>query len=176
MANTPLSTYDPTQISIILSKNGFTHIITGSSEDMMVTIDRADAWSESVSAQGDTTRVYNAVWDKADITIPLQQTSPSNDVLEALFTTDLRSKNSKNLFSITIKDNAGRSMHYGYEAYVARKPSASYGNTMQFREWMIRVNKLEDKLGGNSDVDQDIATSVVGFGGDPIENYWIRNA
>ena len=176
MANFALATYDPTQVVIILEQNGLSHLIQGVSEDTIISIERTDAWNESVGAYGNTTRIYNPVWDKADITIPLQQTSESNDVLDALFHNDIRNINSDNLFSITIKDNSGRSLHYGYEAYVARKPSATYGNAMNNREWMIRVNKLEDHLGGNNKVDQETADAVVGFGGDPIAARWIRNA
>lgn len=174
MANTSLSTYDPTKVTIVLEKDGASHIIVGVSEDTIITIDRADAWTESVGAYGNTTRIYNPVWDKADITIPLQQTSESNDVLEALFTADIQTKSSDGLFSITIKDTSGRSLHYGYEAYVARKPSATYGSGMNTRDWMIRVNKLEDILGGNSMVDGDLARTVEAFGGDPIAARWIR--
>lgn len=176
MADTSLATYDPTQVTIVLEQNGFSHIVTGVSEDTIVMVERDDAWSESVGAYGNTTRIYNPVWDKADITIPLQQTSESNDVLNALFNNDIRNISSENLFSITIKDNGGRSLHYGYEAYVARKPSATYGNAMNTREWMIRVNKLEDTLAGNSKVSQDTAQTVVNFGGDAIDSRWIRNA
>lgn len=176
MADSSLATYSPIDVTIVLEQNGFSHVITGVSEDTIVMIDRADAWSESVGAYGNTTRIYNPVWDKADITIPLQQTSESNDVLNALFTNVIRNISSENLFSITVKDTAGRSLHYGYEAYVARKPSATYGAGMNTREWMIRVNKLEDTLGGNSKMGQDTAQTVVNFGGDPIAARWIRNA
>lgn len=176
MSDYALATYNPVDIVIILERNGFSHIVTGVSEDQIVSIERTDAWNESVGAYGNTTRIYNPVWDKADITIPLQQTSESNDVLNALFHNDIRNISSDNLFSITIKDNSGRSLHYGYEAYVARKPSATYGNGMNNREWMVRVNKLEDTLGGNSKMSQSTADEVVGFGGDPIAARWIRNA
>lgn len=170
---TSLKTYDPTQVVIILEKGGQSHIVVGVSEGTIVTIERSDAWSESVGAYGDTTRIYNAVWDKANITIPLQQTSESNDVLDALFQTDIEARNSDNLFSITIKDTEGRSLHYGYEAYVAVKPNASYGNTMNNREWVVRVNRLEDRLGGNSKVDAQLAQVVADFGGS-IDSKWIN--
>lgn len=176
MSDYALATYNPVDVVIILERNGFSHVLTGVSEDTIISIERTDAWNESVGAYGNTTRIYNPVWDKADITIPLQQTSESNDVLNALFHNDIRNISSDNLFSITIKDNSGRSLHYGYEAYVARKPSATYGNTMNNREWMIRVNKLEDTLGGNSKMGQDTAQTVVNFGGDPVAARWIRNA
>lgn len=174
MADTSLKTYDPTQVIIILEKNNKSHIVTGVSEKSIVSIDRADAWSESVGAYGNTTRIYNPVWKKATITIPLQQTSESNDVFEALFTTDVNSRNSDNLFSITVKDNEGRSLHYGYEAYVAVKPKAAYTDSMETREWVVRVNELEDRLGGNSKVNQQLADIVADFGGS-IDSKWISN-
>ena len=171
---TNLKTYDPSQVVIILEKGGQSHIIVGVSEGTIVTVDRAgDAFSESVGAYGDTTRIYNPIWDKANITIPLQQTSESNDVLNALFQTDVAARNSDNLFSITIKDTEGRSLHYGYEAYVAVKPNAAYGNTMNNREWVVRVNRLEDTIGGNSKVDAQLAATVADFGGS-IDSKWIN--
>lgn len=172
-----LATYDPTKVCIVLDwedGNGTnSHIITGVSEDTIVSIERQDAWNESVGAYGNTTRIYNPVWDKANITIPLQQTSESNDVMNYLFQRDIESVSSNYLFSITVKDTSGRSLHYGYEAYVAVKPNATYGNTMNMREWVVRVNKLEDKLGGNSKVDSALVAEVASLGG-VIDPSWIR--
>jgi len=164
-----LSSYDPTQVYIILDwedNNGAprSHIVDGVSESEIVRIERSDAWSESVGAYGNTTRIYNAVWDKANITIPLQMTSDTNDILDALFARDIRGKSSDNLFSITVKDTSGRSLHYGYQAYVAVKPNAMYGNTMETREWVVRVNKLEDILGGNSKVDGALVDEAASLG------------
>jgi len=172
-----LATYSPIEVSVILSwesDNGGinSHIITGVSESSIVSIERQEAYHESVGAYGNTTRIYNPVWDKANITIPLQQTSESNDVLNWLFTRDIRAVNSDNLFSITVKDNSGRSLHYGHEAYIAVKPNAMYGNQMETREWVVRVNKLEDILGGNSKVDQSLAAEVQSLGG-VIPATWI---
>lgn len=178
MADSSLATYDPTQVVIVLDwedENGVNaHVVTGVSEDTVVSVERADAWSESVGAYGNTTRIYNAVWDKANITVPLQQTSESNDVLNYLFQRDIVAKSSDNLFSVTVKDNSGRSLHYGYEAYVAVKPSAVYGTGMNNREWVIRVNKLEDRIGGNSKVDSSLVTEVTSLGG-TIDAQWIGN-
>ena len=173
-----LATYDPTAVIIVLDWEDSggqprSHIVSGVSENQIVSIERTDAWSESVGAYGNTTRIYNAVWDKATITIPLQQTSESNDVLNYLFVRDIKAKSSDNLFSVTIKDTSGRSLHYANQAYVALKPNAVYGNAMETRDWMIRVNKLEDTLGGNSKVDAALVDEVVSLGG-TIPATWIQ--
>lgn len=172
-----LASYDPTQVIIILdwevSGQPASHVITGVSENQIVSIERSDAWSESVGGYGNTTRIYNAVWDKANITIPLQMTSESNDILDALFARDIRGKNSDNLFSITVKDTSGRSLHYGYQAYVAVKPNAVYGTTMESRDWVVRVNKLDDVMGGNSKVDAALVADVTGLGGS-IPTRWVQ--
>lgn len=173
-----LATYDPTQVIIVIDwedGNGqpVSHIVDGVGEGNIVSIERQDAWAESVGAYGNTTRIYNPVWDKANITIPLQQTSESNDVLNALFVRDINSISSDYLFSITVKDNSGRSLHYGYEAYVAVKPNAVYGSGMENREWVVRVNKLEDTLGGNSKVDAALVNEVESLGG-TIPARWVR--
>lgn len=173
-----LATYDPTQVMVILDwededGGAMSHVITGVSEGQIVSVARQEAWGESVGSYGNTTRIYNPVWDKANITIPLQQTSESNDVLNYLFTRDINSISSDYLFSITVKDNSGRSLHYGYEAYVAVKPDAVYGSAMENREWMVRVNKLEDILGGNSKVDAALVDEVQSLGG-TIPARWVR--
>lgn len=178
MSDSTLATYDPTSVIIILdweddSGDPRSEIVQGVSENQIVSIERSDAWSESVGAYGNTTRIYNAVWDKANITIPLQQTSETNDILDSLFARDIRNKNSDNLFSITVKDTSGRSLHYGYQAYVAVKPNAVYGNAMETREWVIRVNKLEDILGGNSKVDAALVADVASLGG-TIPTRWVQ--
>ncbi|MDF5713572.1 MAG: DUF3277 family protein [Rhizonema sp. NSF051] len=173
-----LATYDPTQVIIVLDWEDAggqprSHIVTGVSENQIVMVERQDAWNESVGAYGNTTRIYNPVWDKANITIPLQQTSESNDILDNLFNRDIRAKNSDNLFSITVKDTSGRSLHYGHQAYVAVKPNAVYGNTMETREWVVRVNKLDDQLGGNSKVDASFVAEVTSLGG-TVPTKWIE--
>lgn len=172
--------YDPTQVSVIIQAtvNGqqYSHVITGVSEETIISIERQnDPWSNYNGAYGDTTRIYNPNHLKSNIRIPLQQTSNSNDVLDALYERDVDGRTSDTLFSLTIKDAAGRSVHYASEAWVSVKPEVMYGNAMNTREWVLQVNYLEDHIAGNGKVNQSTANVIRAFGGE-IEDSFITNA
>lgn len=173
-------TYDPTQVTVAIQAaiggQQYSHIISGVSEDTIISIERQnDPWANYNGAYGDTTRVYNPNHRKSQIRIPLQQTSNSNDVLDALYQRDIAERTSDTLFSITIRDNAGRSVHYASEAWVSMKPETTYGNAMNTREWVVQVNSLEDHIAGNGKVDQTTANVIRAFGGD-IEDRFIATA
>lgn len=159
--STRLGTFSPNKLDIIItqSSTGISHRISGVSEDSIVTIDRAtDTFSMYIGADDTGSRVAN-INTSATVTISLQQTAASNDILTQLYENDRQTLDSSGLFNIMIRDSAGRSYYFAEEAYVASPPSSPFANSMQTREWVIQCYKMQTYIGGNSLLSsEDVAT------------------
>lgn len=168
-----LKTYAPNQVSVILTHGatGITHIVTGFSEDSIVSIERnADTFTMYRGADDTKTRIYNSD-SSATITVPLQQTSNSNDIFTQLYEYDRARLNSDGLFSLQIKDLTGRSVYYSDEAYIAIVPNSAFSNSMELREWVIHAASLNTYIGGNSRFSEDDANSVTALDG-TVDPQW----
>jgi hypothetical protein len=168
-----LATFAPNDVTIVLSQasSGITHIVSGFSEDSIVSIERNSETFELYTGADDTnTRIYKAN-TSATFTIPLQQTSNSNDILSQLYTNDKNTRDSSGLFSITVKDNSGRSTFFSAEAYIAVVPNSEFGNSMQTREWQIQAARMEQFIGGNSKLSAE-DQGVLGQLGYTVDPRW----
>ena len=162
-----LRTYSPNSVSVILTHDatGISHTVTGFSEDSIVSIERnAETFTMYRGADDTKTRIYNSD-SSATITIPLQQTSNSNDIFSLLYEYDRARLNSDGLFSLQIKDLTGRSVYFSDEAYIAIVPNSAFSNSMELREWVIHAASLNTLIGGNSRYSADDAASVTALGG-----------
>lgn len=162
-----LKTYSPNMVSVILTHaaTGISHTVTGFSEDSIVSIARnSETFSMYRGADDTKTRIYNSD-SSATITVPLQQTSNSNDIFTLLYEYDRARLNSDGLFSVQIKDLTGRSVFYSEEAYIGNVPDSNFANSMQLREWVIHAASLTTNIGGNSRFSADDAASVAALGG-----------
>ena len=143
------ATYAPNEVSVVITQlsTGIVHLVSGYSEDSIVAVDRnSDTFSMYKGADDSATRIYNS--DTAlVVTLSLQQTVTSNDVLTALYRNDSASKDA--MFSVLIADNSGRSRFFAEEAYIAKLPDAKYSNSMQIREWVLHAPNSEMTIGGN---------------------------
>lgn len=161
-----LATFAPNDVTIVLSQEstGITHILSGFSEDSIISIERnSDTFELYTGADDTNTRIYKAN-TSATLTVPLQQTSNSNDILTMLYVNDKNTRDSSGLFSITVKDNSGRSNFFAEEAYIAVVPNSSFGNSMQLREWVIHAVRLETYIGGNSKLSADDTATLESLG------------
>jgi len=166
-----LATFAPNDVTIIITQqsSGISHILSGFSEDSIISIERnSDTFELYTGADDTNTRIYKAN-TSATCTIPLQQTANSNDILTALYVNDKNTRDSSGLFSLTVKDNSGRSAYFAEESYIAVVPSSSFGNDMQLREWVIHCVRMETFIGGNSNLStEDVATlGTLGVTPDP---------
>lgn len=82
-----------------------------------------------------------------NITITLQQSSRSNDVLSGLWNAD-RVSNS-GVVPILIKDNSGRTLWAAEHAWVQQMPSQEFAKEVSDREWILDTDKLTGFAGGN---------------------------
>lgn len=163
-STTRLATFAPNDVTIVITQEstGISHIIGGFSEDAIISVDRnADTFTLYTGADDSNTRVYNAN-TAGTLTISLQQTSASNDVLTALYIQDKTNRNG--LFAIQVKDNSGRSSFFAEEAYIGVVPNSAYANSMQTRDWVIHAPRLESLLGGNSALSPEDAATLEQLG------------
>lgn len=173
MAQKRLQTFAPNLVTVVITHNatGAVHEVGQFSEDTIVSIARnSETFTMYRGADDSKTRVYNAD-TSATITLPLQQTSNSNDFLQYVYEYDRARLNSDGLFSILIKDNSGRSVFFSDEAYIGVVPDASFANSMQLREWVIHAPEMVYTLGGNARFDSADAAAIAVLGG-TVEAQW----
>lgn len=166
MAFNRLATFSPNDVTIVITQEstGQAFVVTGFSEDQIVSIDRnVETFSLYTGADDTNTRIYNAN-TSATITIPLQQTSPANDFFSQLYKNDKASRDSSGLFSICIKDNSGRSEYFAEEAYIAVVPNSAFANSMQTRDWVIHAVRLDTHIGGNAILSAEDQATLEGLG------------
>ena len=165
MANldqTQLGSYAPSEVVVVISQEstGFTHQVVGFAEDSFIQLARdAESWTHSTGADGYTTRTHN-INSSGKVTLELMQSSPSNDVLSAIWNRDRVFKNNSGLFSITIKDGSGRSIARSDQAYISVFPDQTYGSSVNNNSWIISAANLERYIGGNSLVSGDTVDTL----------------
>jgi len=138
-----LKNYDADQVSISIGG----HVVSGYADGEFVTVARdEDAYSLSVGADGEPTRSKSNNF-AGTITLVLQQTSDSNDVLAAK--AELDELSNGGLFPVSVKDNSGRAIYFADAMWVQKKPDAAYGRESGTREWVLRTGNLQHFAGGN---------------------------
>lgn len=166
MTQQRLATFAPADVTIVISQtsSGIAHIMSGFSEDSIVQIERmSETFTMYTGADNTSTRIYNAN-TSAKLSISLQQTSASNDILSALYHNDVATRNSTGLFSIHIKDNSGRSNYFSDNAYIGVVPNSNFNNSMQIRDWIIHAHDLQSVIGGNAVISPEDQASLVALG------------
>jgi hypothetical protein len=164
MASSNLSTYAPNSVIVTIIFGDVVHNISGYSEDSIVTIARnSETFGMYTGADDTNTRIYNAN-TSGTISIPLQQTSNSNDFLMQLYLNDVATRDSSGLFQLQVKDTSGRSLYFTDQAYIGVVPDSSFANSMQLREWVIHAPRLQSYVGGNSKFDPADATAITSLG------------
>jgi len=166
MAVQRLATFSPADVTIVITHpaTGESMVLGGFSEDSIVNIERnADTYVMYTGADNTSTRVYNAS-KSATLTVSLQQTSPSNDFLTALYNYDDARRSSEGLFTIHVKDNSGRSDYFSDDAYVGVVPGSNFSNSMQTRDWVIHAHNLQPLIGGNAKLSPGDADTLRSLG------------
>jgi len=138
-----LSTYVPEDILVIIGGA----IMSGFGDGTFVVVERdEDTFSKKTGANGRTTRTKSSN-KSGSITLTLQQTSPSNDILSAIHAIDEQTGNG--VVPVLIKDKRGTSIHSSPAAWVKKPASASYAKESEDREWVLDCADLEGHVGGN---------------------------
>lgn len=86
---------------------------------------------------------------RATVTFRLMTTSPSNDILSALWNADLLAPNGAGIVTLYIADaGTGRALFTASEAWIEKGPDWNYDQTAVGVEWTIRAAKLVSGYGG----------------------------
>lgn len=165
MTTSRVATLSPTDVTVVISQSGFTHVVGGYMDDSNITVERgSDSYEKHVGIDNKTSRIYKS--DKSGmITINLAQTSVSNDILDLLQRNDAAARNSSGLFSVTVKDASGRSVYHSLEAWVSKVPNSAFGSGMQGREWVIQAAEMTSIIGGNGKVSAEDVAAIEALGG-----------
>lgn len=174
MTTQRVATYSPNDLTIIISQesSGISHVCSGFSEDSLVQIERnAETFTMYTGADNYSTRIYNAN-NSAKITLSIQQSATTNDVLTRLYQNDAATRNSSGLFSISIKDNSGRSNYFSDDAYIGVVPNSNFSNSMQTRDWVIHAHNLETVIGGNGLISPEDQATLAALG-TTVDTRWV---
>lgn len=167
-----LNIYSPNDITVTLTRDdGFVHIVSGYSEDTMVSVEpMAEAFNMYTSADNKSTLIFNAN-KTATVTLTLNQTSETNDVLSQAYEEFVATKSPSKLFTISVKDNNGRSLYVSPQAFIGKRPTAVFANSMQNREWTLLCHNMSQYSGGNSKFSPSAAQAIDLLGGN-VEERW----
>lgn len=171
MANDLLASYSPEDVNVIIAGGGISHSVTGYVDGTFLTITRLiDASLPYSGADVSNARVVRSN-KNSSVTLTLGQYSESGDILSQFLRNDEITRDSTNLFSMTIKDNSGRSLYYSRQCYIGKNPDASYSTGIEGRDWMIHCVKLEAYQGGNAEFTPSTASELTSIGG-LVEDRW----
>lgn len=104
-----------------------------------------DAFSMSVGAQGDVTRVRSRN-RTGTVTLTLQASSPTNDLLTAQAVLDELSGLSYG--PLQIEDLNGNTLILAAVAWIKKAPSAEFATDASGREWVFECADLDMGIGG----------------------------
>lgn len=109
--------------------------LSGFAEDSMLTLaPMADLVTSSSGADGEVARSLNTD-RRFTLTLTLQQTSPSNDVLSGIAAADRLSGG--RMVPVMVQDLRGRTMFMAEQGWVSRLPDIGFGREAGDREWQI---------------------------------------
>jgi len=119
--------------------------ITGFADGDAISVDLPERFTTQVGAGGATTRSKRN--DRtATLTIRLQQSSPSNDVLSGYAKLD--DLTGKGVVPALLKDLNGRDLLAAPQAWIEQMPGPTFGAESGVREWVLRLANTELWAGG----------------------------
>lgn len=139
-----LSNYDPAKVVMTFKGS----LMVGYVDGTFISAERdADAFTADVGSQGDVVRVKSNN-RMGEVTLTLQQSSPSNDILSAHAVTD--ELTGLNTGALLIKDLQGTTLLTAEAAWVKKQPVSEFGNELSDREWVFTCAELLIVTGGAS--------------------------
>lgn len=136
------ATFDPRNVSIIIGS----HVVGGFADGTFITVERSTpTWSKQIGASGESVRIKSN--DRSGkITLTLQQTSLSNDVLDGYRMADELKNAGK--FPFIMNEAGGASLAEGTETWVLQPPNLEYGKDLGTRQWVLETGDLFMAIGG----------------------------
>lgn len=143
--STEVRTYNPDRIVLLV---GGVQMQGYAEETFLELAPMADRVLSKSGADGEVARAINTD-RRHTLTITLQQTSPSNDVLSGLAAADDLTCGGA-AFPVLVQDLCGRTMFAAASAWVSKTPPVVFGREVQDRVWEITTgNPTAYFIGGN---------------------------
>lgn len=137
-----IRTYAPDQVKVIVGA----HAITGAGPETFVAIEEvSEGVTSENGAYGDVARAMSTD-RRHTVTLTLQQTSRSNDVLSSLYDVD-RMTGGDGTFNLTVNDLRGGTLFAGI-AWIVRRAPATFAAGLETKEWALEAVGTF-KQGGN---------------------------
>ena len=144
-----LSSYSPEDVVMVLSNDRFSHHVRGFADGSFITLSRLIPHATLYNgADGTNARVVRNI-KNYDITVTLHQAAETNDVLNRLIQLDSQSRDGSDVFSLTLKDNTGRTVLSSPAAFIGTQPDQDFGVEISERAWVISAIYLDGHIGGN---------------------------
>ncbi|CAP41320.1 phage structural protein [Bordetella petrii] len=138
-----VKTYDPAKVNVTFGASQ----ITGFAEDSQVNIEEiGDGITSTSGADGEVARAMSSD-RRCRVTLTLQQTSRSNDVLSGYNEAD-RLSGGGGALPMTVRDLRGTTL-FTAVAWVVKKPASGFGNAVGTREWVLETGPAAYFVGGN---------------------------
>lgn len=141
--------YAPKDITISVAG---IHTVTGYSSDTFVRISQPDPTFTMKRGMDGTNARLGKKSDRYIVELTLAQSSPSNDVLQAILNIDRATLKGK--FPMIIKDQQGRSTFISATSWIEATPDSDFGKNLSFRTWRIQCVQATMFVGGAGDGDR----------------------
>jgi hypothetical protein len=137
-------TFDPSKVSVLYGGA----IMGGFADGTFVSVEySSDFFSKVTGVDKFTTRVKSNDFS-GSITLTLQQSSPSNDILTGFMLADKLTN--KSVLPLLIKDFSGTTLVFTAYAWIRKPPTVEFGKELSNREWIFDCAELDVFVGGNN--------------------------
>lgn len=166
-----LGSYSPEDVVIVIANDKFSHVMNGYADGTFVNITR-EVPASTLYVGSDLSNARVVRGNKAStVTVSLHQASESNDVMSWLLGNDERTRDGAWTFSVTIKDNTGRSLWFSPQAFISQEPDRAFSTSIENRDWGIQCVSLDGIAGGNGKYTPSTSATVQTLGG-TVEPRW----
>jgi hypothetical protein len=134
---------DPKETSITINA----HPVSGFAADTYITIAMDnDAFTDSAGADGEVVRSKTND-SRATVTLTLQETSQSNNILSTLHNADILA-NGAGVFAFSMRDQKGKTLVVAPRAWVVKFADVARAQAPQATAWTIRLASAKVFVGG----------------------------
>jgi len=123
--------------------------IEGWADGVALTITRtSDVFTSQVGNKGDVARSKTND-HRAEIEIVLQQVSPTNAGLSAIYLADRNAPGGAGIGAFLIVDLNGTSLYTAGNSWIKRPPDPTFDREPTNRTWLLECDAIQDFTGGN---------------------------
>ncbi len=149
--------YSPIDVEIVIAG---LHTITGVADGTFVSITKdVEPFETERAMDGSIQRIYKHD-EGFKLEITLAQSSPSNNILSALYNMDAATQIGK--FPVFVTDGRGSTKFFALTAWIDRIPNVVFSNQLETRTWVFSCTQASITVGGNAE--QNLIEQALDFG------------